>query len=157
MASGLPVTTWLNIIGGAYTGWSGLNAVATHHLALANSTWDSSFNVNTEHGWTNTNEISGTGWSTGGRVLSGAAAGGTTNPTFTGTGSGIMTYDMSDISVANTTLTNAAAARFYAQAVTAPTADPVYCVISFGSQYSTSNGTFGITFSGSGVFTIDLG
>ena len=154
MASGMPMSTWKNVINNAYTGWSGLNAVATHKIALANSTY--TFNADTEHGWSATNEVSGTGWASGGIALSAAASGGgSTSPVLSST-SGVITYSMGNVSVSGTTLSAAAYARLYADAVTSPTADPVFVVVDFGGTFTTSAGVFGITWAGSGVFTMDL-
>ena len=62
---------------------------------------------------------------------------------------------MGDVSVALTTLTNARAARFYADALTTPTADALILLSNFGADYSTVAGTFGIQWAATGVGTID--
>jgi hypothetical protein len=62
-------------------------------------------------------------------------------------------YDMGDVSVATTTLTNARAARIYA----APLGGLNLIVgINFGADYSTVAGTFAIVWAATGVFAIDL-
>lgn len=136
---------------------------ATAKIALAsNSLTDGSAPVNfsaTTVTWANTNEIAGTGWAAGGVLLSGAAAGATsTVPTFAEGTTGSLRYDMGDISVASTTLTAAHGCIIYLDAITAPTAlvDAMICAISFGADYSTVAGTFGVTWSGTGLFEIDL-
>src|ERR1700730_8211498 len=65
--------------------------------------------------WTNANEVTGTGWVTGGIALSAAAAGGTsTAPTVTQSPSKTLMWDMGNISVASTTLTGATGGYIYA-------------------------------------------
>jgi hypothetical protein len=126
-------------------------SLTTHKIALLSDS--ATPNFSTDVSWTNTNEVSGTGWVTGGIALSAAAAGGTsTSPTNTESPTGSQMYDMGDISVASTTLTNAKAARIYADALAA---DNLIVLINFGSNYSTVNGTFGIQWASTGVFAID--
>lgn len=103
------------------------------------------------------NEVSGTGWSAGGVLLSAAAAGATsTAPTLTVSPAETVMWDMGDVSVASTTLTNARCAMIYADAITAPNADPAIILIDFAAGFSTSNGTLGIQWSATGVGTFDL-
>jgi hypothetical protein len=126
-------------------------SLATHKIALQNNT--ATPNYSTDVTWNSTNEVFGTGWATGGVALSAAAAGATsTSPTVTESPAGSLMYDMADISVASTTLTNARAARIYADALT----DELIVGINFGADYSTSNGTFGIQWAATGVFAIDF-
>src|SRR5678809_350889 len=102
------------------------------------------------------NEVSGTGWAAGGVALSAAAAGATsTAPTLTVSPAGTMMWDMADVAVSSTTLTNARAAMIYADAITAPNADPAIILINFTADFSTVNGTFGIQFAATGVGTVD--
>jgi len=69
---------------------------------------------------------------------------------------GTVMWDMTDVAVSSTTLTNARAAMIYADAITAPNADPALILINFTSDFSTVNGTFGIQFAATGVATFDL-
>ena len=64
-----------------------------------------------------------------------------------------MVYDMNDVSAASTTLSAVRGVIIYADALAG---DNNIIGITFGADYSTSNGTFGITWSGSGVASIDL-
>lgn len=127
-------------------------SLATHKIALLSAS--ATANFSTDVSWSSTNEVSGTGWASGGIALSAAAAGGTsTSPTNTESPTGTQMYDMGDISVASTTLTGAAAARIYADALAG---DNLIVLVYFGgSTYSTVNGTFGIQWAATGVFTID--
>jgi hypothetical protein len=125
-------------------------SLATHKIALITNTYTP--NYDTDIGWTNTNEVAGTGWVTGGIALSAAAVGGTsTSPTNT-TSSGTYKYAMNDIAVSATTLASARAARIYADALAG---DNLIVLVNFGADFSTTAGTFGIQWAGTGVFTID--
>lgn len=129
-------------------------SLTTHKIALLSVTPTPNFD--TDVTWNSTNEVSGTGWASGGIALSAAAAGATsTAPTNTISPTGTYMYDMGDIAVSTTTLTNARAARIYADALTTPTADALIVLINFGADYSTTAGTFGIQWAATGVFTVD--
>lgn len=88
-------------------------------------------------------EASGTGYTAGGTAVA--------SPTLTGA-SGIMTYDQADTQWTSSTITGARGALMYANALTPKAA---IIAVDFGSAYSTSNGTFLIVWSGSGVATVD--
>jgi len=127
-------------------------SLTTHKIALLSNA--ATPNFSTDVSWSSTNEVSGTGWASGGIALSAAAAGGTsTSPTNTESPTGTQMYDMGDISVASTTLTSAVAARIYADALAG---DNLIVLVYFGgTAYSTVNGTFGIQWAATGVFTVD--
>lgn len=127
-------------------------SLATHKIALLSNSATPNFSSGT--GWSNTNEVAGTGWITGGIALSAAAAGATsTAPTVTESPTGSVMYDMNDIAVSSTTLANARAAQIYADALSG---DPLIVLIDFTADYSTSNGVFGIQFGSGGVFAWDI-
>lgn len=127
-------------------------SLATHKIALLSNS--ATPNFSTDASWNSTNEVSGTGWASGGVALSAAASGGgSTSPTLTESPTGSMMYDMGDVSVATTTLTNARAARIYADALAG---DNLIVLINFGADYSTVAGTFAIQWAATGVFAIDL-
>lgn len=153
VASGIPVQNIVDVFDASQLAID--LSLATHRIALISNSNTPNFDTLTS--WSNTNEVSGTGWASGGVLLSAAAAGATsTAPTTTISPSGSLMYDMGDIAVATTTLTNARAAQIYADALTTPTADPVFVFVNFGADYSTTAGTFGIQWSALGVFAIDL-
>lgn len=103
------------------------------------------------------NEVSGTGWAAGGVLLSAAAAGATsTAPTLTVSPAGSVMWDMGDVAVSSTTLTSARACMIYADAITAPNADPAIILVDFTAGFSTVNGTFGIQWAATGVSAIDV-
>ena len=127
-------------------------SLTSHKLSLLSNS--ATPNFDTDVTWNSTNEVFGTGWVTGGVALSAAAAGGTsTVPTLTISPTGTAMYDMNDVAVASTTLTNARAVRLYADALAG---DNLIVLVNFGADFSTSNGTFGIQWAAAGVFTIDL-
>jgi hypothetical protein len=129
--------------------------LVTHKWALLTNS--ATPNFDTDVTWNNTNEVTGTGWVTGGIAFSAAAAGGTSQaPTLTVSPTGTMMWDMTDLSVASTTLTGVRAMRAYAEALTTPTADALILLINFVSDFATTNGTFGVQFASAGVGTIDF-
>lgn len=90
-----------------------------------------------------TNEISGTGYTSGGVALSGktlAAAAGT------------LTFDASDVSLSNTTLTGVRGAVLFDDT---QASDVLVSATTFGADYNTVNGTFAIAWNASGIFYID--
>ncbi|MEU4410741.1 hypothetical protein AB0F88_40075 [Streptosporangium sp. NPDC023963] len=92
----------------------------------------------------NANEVSGTGYTAGGLVI--------TSTTLTGS-SGVMTFDSADPSWASSTITNARGALIYNN-VLSPKSGIV--VANLGADYSTSNGTLLIQVAAGGWFNVDL-
>ena len=133
----------------------GFNLVlTTHKWALLNNS--ATPNFDTDAVWNSTNEVTGTGWVTGGIAFSAGAVGGTSMaPTLTVSPTGTMMWDMNDLSVASTTLTAVRAMRCYADALTTPTADALILLINFISDFATTAGTFGVQFASAGVGTVD--
>jgi hypothetical protein len=147
------------------TGTGGLDLrLATAKIALiSNSASDGTSPLNfsaTDTTWVNTNEVSGTGWAAGGVVLSVAAAGATSVvPTLAEGTAGSLRYDhTNDVAVSGTTLSNARACILYLDSITAPAAldDAMFVMVNFGADYSTTAGTFAITWAATGIFEIDL-
>lgn len=127
-------------------------SLTTHKIALYNNTKTPNFS--TDVGYSATNEVSGTGWAAGGVLLSAAAAGATsTAPTVTESPTGTLMYDMNDVSVASTTLTNVRGMLIYADALAG---DNGIVLVNFGADFSTVAGTFGVQFASGGVLNIDL-
>jgi hypothetical protein len=93
------------------------------------------------------NEVSGTGYTAGGNVLT------STELTIS---SGVLTYDAADVSWSSSTITNAMAGVVYFDRGGATTADELVALSDFVSAASSSNGTFTIQWSASGIFTIDF-
>lgn len=93
-----------------------------------------------------TNEVTGTGYTSGGEALAGKSI---------AIATGTLTFDATDVSLATTTLSNVRGVVLFDDTVTTPTADPLVCAVNFGADYTTSAGTFAITWNASGIFTID--
>jgi hypothetical protein len=149
-ASGIYVVTFIDVFDATQLA---LDLSLTSHKGalLSNSATP---NFSTDSAWNSTNEVTGTGWVTGGLTLATSAAGGTsTAPTVTESPTGSVMYDMGDVSVANTTITNARAWRLYADALAG---DNLILLVNFGADYSTVNGTFGIQWASTGVAAFDL-
>ena len=101
-----------------------------------------------------TNEVNdATNWPAGGVAVSALNAGGSITPALNASGSKILSWTASSgVSVATTTLSNAYGGYFYANALS-----PKYKIIGIyfgGSAYSTTAGTFAITWSSSTIATI---
>lgn len=143
-ASGLFVTTFADVLD---TTQLAIDLdLETHKGALFSNTITPNFTTDTAYGVApyNANEVTGTNWAAGGVVLTGTA--------FTGA-AGTLTFDATDVSVASTTLTNARCYLLYADVLAG---DRAIVLVDFAADYSTSNGTFAITWNALGIFTIDL-
>jgi hypothetical protein len=117
-----------------------------HKIALISNSATPAFDTHDHWSDLSGNEVSGTGWAAGGVALTGTAF---------SVSSGTLLWDATDVSETGTTLTNARAGVIYADSITN---DPLICLVNFGADYSTSAGTFSITWSASpaAIFTIDL-
>ena len=92
-----------------------------------------------------TNQVPGTGgYTTGGESL--------TSITFATSG-GTITWDAADVEWTSSTIAGAAFAVIYDDDLTNK---PLICAIVFGGAFSTTSGTFKITWNASGIFTLDL-
>lgn len=133
------------------------NKIALHSNALTDGTAPINYSAAAPNTWVNTSEVSGTGWAAGGVLLSAAAAGATsTAPTLTESPTGSVMYDMSDVSVASTTLTNLRGCIIYADAISAVLTKGNVIAVTFGADYSTVAGTLTITWDALGVAAIDI-
>ena len=94
----------------------------------------------------NSNEVSGTGYTAGGAVLT------STEITLS---SGVLTYDAADVSWSSSTISNAMAAVGYFKRGGAASADELMFLSDFVTAASTTNGTFTIQWHASGIFTVD--
>jgi hypothetical protein len=128
--------------------------LTTHKFALLNSSATPNFDTDTS--WSNTNEVTGTGWVTGGIALSAISASGTSMaPTLTISPAGTMMWDGNDIAVSGTTLSAVRAGRFYADALSTPTADALILLVDFDADFATQNGTLGVQWASGGIATVD--
>lgn len=144
-ASGLFFPTWRDLLD---TTQLAIDLdLETHKGALFSNSITPNFSSDTAYGSApyNANEVSGTGWASGGVALTGTAV--SESPT------GTLMFDATDVSESTTTLTNARCYLLYADALAG---DNAICLVDFTSDYSTVAGTFAITWAATGVFTIDL-
>lgn len=93
-----------------------------------------------------TNEVTGTGYTTGGEALASKAV---------AIASGVWSFDAADVSLSSTTLSSVRGVVLFDDTVTTPTADPLIAAVTFGADYSTTAGTFAITWPAAGIITID--
>jgi hypothetical protein len=144
-ASGLFVATFIDILDTTQLAVD--LDLETHKVALFSNSITPNFSSDTAYGVApyNANEVSGTGWASGGVALTGTTV--SESPT------GTLMWDATDVSAASTTLTNARCCLIYADALAGNNA---IVLVNFGSDYSTSNGTFGIQWASGGIFALDL-
>jgi hypothetical protein len=118
----------------------------THKGALFSNSITPNFDSDTAYGVSpyNANEVTGTNWASGGIALVG---------TTVSISSGVLILDATDVSVASTTLSNARCYLLYADA---SAGNEAMVLVNFGADYSTSNGTFAITWAAGGYASLDL-
>jgi hypothetical protein len=142
--SGLFLPTWIDILD---TTQLAINLdLITHKAALFTDSVTPNFSTDTAYGvapW-NANEVSGTGYTAGGTVITG---------TVVSDVSGTLKWDGDDVSWSTSTITNAKGALIYADALAGNNA---IVLVNLGSNYSTSAGTMLISWSASGIFNLDL-
>jgi hypothetical protein len=144
-ASGLFVLTFMDVLD---TTQLALDLdLETHKVAMFTNSITPSFSADTAYGVSpyNANEVSGTGYTSGGVALTSTAL--TESPT------GTLMWDAADSSWSTSTITNARCALIYADALAGNNA---IVLVNFGADYSTSAGTFTIQWPAGGIFTIDL-
>ncbi len=119
----------------------------THKLAMFTNTITPSFSADTAFAVSpyNANEVSGTGYTTGGTAVTSTAL--DESPT------GTVRYDAADTSWASSTITSARCGLLYADALAGNNA---IMLVNFGADYSTNNGTFTVQWASGGLFTLDL-
>jgi len=118
----------------------------THKTALYDNNITPNFDTNTLQSAApyTSDEVTGTNWPADGIVLLGTGL--AVSP------AGTFQWDATDVSEANTDLTNARCAVIYADAAL----NELIVLIDFTSDFSTVDGTFAITWDTLGIFTIDL-
>jgi len=143
--SGLFVPTWLDILD---TTQLAIDLdLETHKVAMFTNSITPNFSSDTAYGVApyNANEVSGTGYTSGGAVL--------TSTTITESPTGTLKWDAADSAWTTSTITNARCALMYADALAGNNA---ICLVNFGADYSTVAGTFTIQYAAAGIFTIDI-
>jgi hypothetical protein len=119
----------------------------THKVALWTNTGTYDLTADTAYGvapW-NANEVSGTGYTSGGQVL--------TNTTWTHSGSGVCKFSGDNSAWASATFSGVRGCLLYADALAGNNA---ICAVNFGADYAVTSGTFTIQWNVSGIFTIDF-
>ncbi len=143
--SGLYLLTWIDVLD---TTQLALNLdLNTHKLAMFTDTVTPSYSADTAYAVSpyNANEVSGTGYTAGGNVITTPAV--AENPT------GTLRWDGDDVSWATSTITNAKFGLVYADALAGNNA---IVGVNFGANFSTVAGTFLVSWASTGIFTIDL-
>ena len=143
-ASGFILPTWMDILDTTQLAVD--LDLETHRGALFSNSITPNFDTDTAYGVSpyNANEVTGTNWSAGGVLLTG---------TTLAISSGTIVLDATDVSVASTTLSNARCYLLYADALAGNNG---IVLVNFGADYSTSNGTFAITWAAGGYASLDL-
>lgn len=117
----------------------------THKWGLYNSTRAGAANFNSDTVYSSTNEITGTGYTAGGKVVTGTA--------FSRPGAGVMKYSSNAVQWDNSTLSGVRWIDMYADALSG---DPLLMGIDLVSGYNTNEGTLLVTPHSNGLYTIDL-
>jgi hypothetical protein len=143
--SGLFVLTWIDVLD---TTQLAIDLdLETHKLALFTNSITPNFSSDTAYGVApyNANEVSGTGYSAGGTVL--------TTTTVTESPTGTIMWDAADTSWSTSTITNARCGLAYADALAGNNA---ICLVDFDADYSTVAGTFLVQWASGGIFNWDV-
>lgn len=144
-ASGLFVLTWTDVLDTTQLAVD--LDLETHKVAMFTNTITPNFSTDSAYGVApyNANEVTGTGYTSGGTVL--------TSTALSESPSGTIMYDAADTSWASSTIASARCALIYADALAGNNA---LLLVNFGADYSTTNGTFTIQWASTGIFTWDL-
>lgn len=144
-ASGLFYPTWAAILNSTQLA---VNLISDDiKFALFTNSVTPNFSSDSQYGSSpyNANEVTGTGYTSGGVSLASKTI--TENPT------GTLMYDAADPSWSNSTITGARAGLVYDNTLTNKN---VICLVNFGADYSTQNGTFTVQLAATGLLFIDL-
>ncbi len=119
----------------------------THKLAMFTNSITPNFSTNTAYGVSpyDANEVSGTGYTAGGGLIT--TTGVSESPTET------LMWDGDDVSFSTSTITNARCGLVYADALAGNNA---IVLIDFAADFSTVAGTFLVQWNAAGIFNIDL-
>lgn len=124
-----------------------LNLIAsTHKVAMFTNSITPNFDTDTSYTTApyTSNEVTGVSYVVGGTSL--------ISPTLT-VSTGSLVFDAADVSWPGSTIANARCALFYANGLSNKN---TICLVNFGGDYSTNNGTFTLQWSTSGIFITDL-
>lgn len=101
-------------------------------------------NFDSDTAWNSTNEV---GTPSGGIALG--------SPTLTVT-SGTLVFDGNDTAWGSQTMSGIRACRIHDDTISGPVADPLLCLVNFGSDYAVTSGVLTIQWSATGIFSLDL-
>ncbi len=118
-------------------------SLTSHKWAMYTNTLTPDFSVDVAYSVTN--EVAGAGYTAGGQTI--------VSPTTTESPAGTLMYDMADQVWASPTSVTARGAILYADALAG---NNLIVAVTFGSDFTSTAGTFTIQFNSLGVFTIDL-
>ncbi len=139
--SGLYLLNWIDILDATQLAID--TSLTTHKWAMYTNTLTPNFS--SDSAYSATNEVSGTGYTAGGQTI--------VSPTTTESPAGTLMYDMADQVWAAPTSVTARGAILYADALAG---NNLIVAMTFGSDFTSTAGTFTIQFNSLGVFTIDL-
>lgn len=117
-------------------------------LGLVTDSYTHNYDTHDFYDDVNANEVSGTGYSAGGQVIT------TTEVTVGSPAAGQLKYDAADSAWAGSTITSAMAAVAYLEAGTAAQ-DMLLCLLDFVTAVSTSAGTLTVQFAANGLYYLD--
>ncbi len=139
--SGLYLLNWIDLLDATQLAID--TSLTSHKIAMYNNTETPNFS--TEDGYATTNEVTGTGYTAGGQVV--------VSPTTTESPTGTLMYDLADQVWASPTTVTARGSKLYADALVG---NDLIVAHNFGSDVTSTAGTFTIAWNVLGVFTIDL-
>lgn len=139
--SGMFLLNWIDVLDATQLAID--LSLTTHKWAMYNNTETPNFSTGVSY--SATNEVTGTGYTPGGQVI--------TSPTVTESPAGTLMYDMADEVWASPTTVTAYGAKLYADALAG---DNLIVASYFGGVYTSTAGTFTIQFNALGVLTLDL-
>jgi hypothetical protein len=143
--SGLFVLTWIDLLD---TTQLAIDLdLETHKLAMFTNTITPNFSTDTAYAVApyNANEVSGTGYTVGGTVL--------TTTTVTESPAGTVMWDAADTQWTSSTITNARCGLAYADVLAGNNA---ICLVNFAADFSTVAGTFLVQWAAGGILNIDI-
>ncbi len=144
-ASGFYVANWIDVFDATQLAID----YASNTIKFAMYTNSLTPNFSTDVGYNaapyTSNEVSGTGYTAGGPTIG--------SKTLTESPTGTMMFDGADVSLTTSTITNAKGGLLYSDTLTNKNG---ILFVNFGADYSTTAGTFAITWSASGIGYVDL-
>jgi hypothetical protein len=143
--SGLFVPTWMDILDTTQLAVD--LDLETHRVGMFTNSITPNFSTDSAYGVApyNANEVSGTGYTAGGALLTTTAV--SESPT------GTLMWDAADTAWTGSTITSARCALVYADALAGNNA---IVLVNFGADYSTTSGTLTVQWAAGGILTLDL-